>query len=166
MMPRPSLRDLEDARRLDDEQRTRQRGPALSTRQDAEQYVRGCLGEHADAHDVPAIADELHEHAGRSWDVSRVDPERFWSVVQAHALEGGDVPELPDLDSPAAVVREIAWVAREARELVGSDDEQRRAAYLARKAALFDHLTSDDDDFSAGYRAGHRAGVREGRSGS
>lgn len=81
--------------------------------------------------------------------------------MSTHAIPTQTTPA-PALDSPAAVSAEMLWVAREARALAGSDDDKRRAAYLARKRALLDRV-SDDDDFSAGYRAGHRAGVREGR---
>lgn len=45
-------------------------------------------------------------------------------------------PDLPVLDSSRARLAEIAWVAREARELVGSADQERLRVYAARKAAL------------------------------
>lgn len=56
-----------------------------------------------------------------------------------------DTPEhvpgqLPLLDSSAAAADEVRWVAREARALLGSDDEVRRAAFLARKRALLDYI--------------------------
>jgi hypothetical protein len=38
----------------------------------------------------------------------------------------------------------MAWVAREAAALVGATDEQRRAAFMARKAALLDALDALD----------------------
>lgn len=61
--------------------------PAPDTRQAAEQYVSSALGDYAAEHDVPAITDALYDLAG-SWDVRQVDPDRFWSVVQRHALPG------------------------------------------------------------------------------
>lgn len=80
---------------------------------------------------MPAITDELHDLAG-SWDVSTLDTFDFWQGVKRHAL--------PDLDAPGAATREVAWIAREARALRGSDDEQRRARYMARKSALLAHI--------------------------
>lgn len=49
---------------------------------------------------------------------------------------------LPDLGAPGAATREVAWVAREARALRGSDDEQRRARFMARKRALLAYIES------------------------
>lgn len=51
-----------------------------------------------------------------------------------------DGPDLPDLTTPEAITAEIGWVAREASELVGSTDDTRREAYLARKRALIARL--------------------------
>lgn len=50
--------------------------------------------------------------------------------------DGGALPEL----TAATATAEIAWVAREARALRGSDDEPRRARYFARKRALLAYI--------------------------
>lgn len=107
------------------------------TRQDAEAFVSRCLHPYADEHDVPAIADELHGLA-RSWDVGSLLTFDFWQVVKRHARDGDALPEL----TAATATAEIAWVAREARALRGSDDEQRRARFMARKSALLAYIES------------------------
>lgn len=56
------------------------------SRQGAERYVSEVLGEYAPEHDVPAIVEDLHEHAGSSWDMRRVPSVDFWRVVRAHGL--------------------------------------------------------------------------------
>lgn len=48
--------------------------------------------------------------------------------------------QLPLLDSTEAAAREVRWIASEARALIGSDDEARRARFLTRKRALLDYL--------------------------
>ena len=58
----------------------------VETREGAQRYVSEVLGEFAPEHDVPAIVEQLHEHAGRSWDMRRVPSEDFWRVVRAHGL--------------------------------------------------------------------------------
>lgn len=115
----------------DDDSATAMPTTGPDTRQRAEEYVRDALGDHADAHDVPTITDALHEHAGRSWDLSQVPADRFWAVVQAHAL-----PEL----TAASSVAEVRWVASEARALASVDDPERRARFLARKRALLAYI--------------------------
>lgn len=68
---------------------------SYGTRQGAEAFIRAALGQWAPEHDVPAIADALHEHAGQCWDMGRVDTDLFWQVVEAHAIDegGGDAGE-------------------------------------------------------------------------
>ncbi len=68
----------------------------LTTRQDAEAFVAGCLGDHADDHDIPTITDVLHGIAGGSWDVQRVRADDFWEVVQAYAVAGAAQRRLAD----------------------------------------------------------------------
>lgn len=50
------------------------------------------------------------------------------------------------LASAGASTREVGWVAREARALAGSDDEQRRARFVARKRALLDYIEATTDE--------------------
>ena len=65
---------------------------SYGTRQGAEAFIRAALGQWAAEHDVPAIADALHEHAGQCWDMGRVHTDLFLQVVEAHAIDegGGD----------------------------------------------------------------------------
>ena len=52
--------------------------------------------------------------------------------------------DLPVLADSRAVLAEIRWVAQEARALVGSTDQDRRAGYFARKDALMAYLEGQD----------------------
>ena len=62
------------------------------------------------------------------------------------APHDGDTPDLANASSDpteltaATATAEIAWVARQPRALRGSDDEQRRARFMARKAALLAYI--------------------------
>lgn len=66
-------------------------------------------------------------------------------TLDTHAVAGqeGSAPHdgdtLPQLTAATATA-EIAYIAREARALRGSDDEQRRARFLARKRALLEFI--------------------------
>ena len=69
----------------------------VETREGAQRYVSEVLGEYSTEHDVPAIVEQLHEHAGRSWDMRRVPSEDFWRVVRAHGLDvPSPAPHCPD----------------------------------------------------------------------
>lgn len=50
------------------------------------------------------------------------------------------------LASAGASTREVGWIAREARALVGCDDEQRRARFVARKRALLAYIETTDGE--------------------
>ena len=67
---------------------------SYGTRQGAEAFIRAALGQWAAEHDVPAIADALRDETG-TWLMSQVETERFWQVVEAHAIDegGGDAGE-------------------------------------------------------------------------
>lgn len=53
-------------------------------------------------------------------------------------------------DSPEARIREIGWVAREARALLTDPDPERRARFMERKRALLDVL--EDEGLPIGPR--------------
>lgn len=142
--------------------------PGPDTRQRAEAYITDALGEWADAHDIPSIVDELRDRLG-TWDLSQTTAAGvdFWAVVQQHAHDDeqrphsapdpvpGHVPgQLPLLDSASAVRAEIRWVAAEARALLGSTDEPRRARFYARKRALLAYIDrAHDHDHPSGATA-------------
>jgi hypothetical protein len=44
------------------------------------------------------------------------------------------------VSTPDPLMAEVAWVAHETVALIGSTDEQRRAAFMARKRALLEAL--------------------------
>ena len=56
------------------------------TRTDATDYVTTSLGEYADQHDTDAIVDAIYDENGGTWDFTDFDTDRFWAIVEEHAL--------------------------------------------------------------------------------
>ena len=59
----------------------------MHTKTDALHHIETALGEHTTAHNVDAIADQIHAENGGTWDLTDFDTDRFWKIVEANQKE-------------------------------------------------------------------------------